>query len=439
MITSQRTTRLKTLQRIALTLVFVIGVLNYMDRATLSVANPLIRNDLGVSIAAMGVLLSAFLWPYALILLPAGGLVDRFGARRVLLAALLLWSLAQAVAGFVTSLGQFIVARAALGVGEAPTFPAFSRVVRDWYHARDQAFAIGVWNAAPALGTAIAPPILTVLMLSLGWRWMFVFMGVAGGVLALIWFVVFKERSSTVLAEADAAELIAGEHHEEAPPTTFAAWGRLFSFRTTWGLILGFFGNVYIGWLYIAWLPGYLEMQRHMSIAKTGFVASIPYICGVIGSIAGGWIAGKLLRNGFSAINSRKLPTVAGTAIMAIATLITAETPSNVVAVSAISVTMFFGFFASGTSWALATACAPPQYAASLGAIMDFGGFIGGALAPMVTGFVVQASGNFQMALVAAGCIGLISTAIYALFIPNRPIDINELHLEATAPPLVAG
>jgi MFS family permease len=430
---------LKATQRAALMLVFTIGVLNYIDRGTLSVANPLIRHDLGVSIAAMGVLLSAFLWPYAFVLLPSGGLVDRFGPRRVLCVALVLWSVAQAAAGFVTSLTQFIIARAVLGVGEAPTFPAFARVVRDWYHSRDQASAIGVWNAAPALGTAIAPPLLTGLMLAFGWRWMFVCMGVLGVILAGVWFILFRDRSEVALGETDAQHLMAGEQAIEALPASFAAWRKLFGFRATWGLILGFFGNVYIGWLFIAWLPGYLEMQRHMSIPKTGLIASIPYVCGVVGSILGGLIASKLMARGASAINSRKFPTVAGTVAMGLATLVAATTPSNTIAVAAISATMFFGFFASGTSWSLATACAPPQYAASLGAIMDFGGFIGGALAPMVTGFVVEASGSFEPALIAAALIGVASAAAYQLLIPDRAIRVSELHLEVVIPPLVSG
>jgi MFS family permease len=158
---------------------------------------------------------------------------------------------------------------------------------------------------------------------------------------------------------------------------------------------------------------------------------------GVLGSLTGGWVAGRLLRGGMSPINSRKFPTVAGTLIMALATLVTALTPSNTIAVAAISVTMFSGFFASGTSWSLATACAPPQYAASLGAIMDFGGFIGGALAPMVTGFVVQASGSFEPALLAAGCIGIASAAVYQFVIPDRAIHVSELHLPAVAQPMV--
>jgi cyanate permease len=276
-------------------------------------------------------------------------------------------------------------------------------------------------------------------MLGFGWRWMFVAMGGLGVILAIVWATMFRDRAEVTLEQADALHLTAGERIEATPPTSFAAWRKLFGFRATWGLIFGFFGNVYIGWLFVAWLPGYLEMQRHMSIQKTGLVASIPYICGVIGSIAGGLIASRLLARGASAINSRKFPTVFGTAVMSLATLVAALTPNNTVAVGAISVTMFFGFFASGTSWSLATACAPPQYAASLGAIMDFGGFIGGALAPMVTGFVVQESGSFEPALVAAALIGMASAAVYQLLIPDRAIQVSELHLDLATQPWVPG
>jgi MFS family permease len=136
-------------------------------------------------------------------------------------------------------------------------------------------------------------------------------------------------------------------------------WGKLFGFRVTWGLILGFFGIVYMVWLFQAWLPGYLEIQGHMSIRTTGFVAAIPYACGVVGSIGAGWVTDRLMAGGFSPINSRKLPIIIGLVAMAVFTFVAAETPSNVVAVMAISAAVFFAGGASGMSWALASVAAP--------------------------------------------------------------------------------
>jgi MFS family permease len=426
-----RTRRIRAVQTTSMTLIFMICVLNYMDRGTLSVANPLIRKDLGLSIAQMGVLLSAFLWPYALTLLVSGGLVDRWRPRRMLTAALILWSIAQGIAGFIVSYGQFLAARALLGVGEAPMFPVAARVVKDWYHESDQAFGVGIWNSAPALGTAFAPALLTPIMLLFGWRWMFVLMAVVGLVFAGLWFAFYRDFDAGALDHADRHYLYGGQEAPATHAVRLSTWGRLFGFRATWGLMLGFFGNVYIGWLFIAWLPGYLEMQRHMSIPKTGFVASVPFLCGFVGSLVFGWLADRLTRQGMTAIGSRKLLTVIGLAVMALATIVAAESPSNLIAVASVSVAIFFGFGSAGTSWSLANAAAPQSYTASLGAIMDFGGFIGGALAPMVTGFVVQASGSFTPALLVAGAIGLLSAAAYVILIPGHPIAAAALASEA--------
>ncbi len=428
---AMRTPRMRTIQNSSLALIFLICLLNYMDRGTLSVANPLIRKELGLSISQMGVLLSAFLWPYAFALLVAGGLVDRWRPRRMLTAAMILWSIAQGIAGFIVSFGQFLAARALLGIGEAPMFPTAARVVKDWYHEGDQALGVGIWNGAPALGTAFAPVLLTPIMLVFGWRWMFVLMAVVGFVFAGIWFAVYRDFDAATLDHADRHYLYGGQEAPATHAVRASAWGSLFRFRTTWGLILGFFGNVYIGWLFITWLPGYLEIQRHMSIPKTGFVASVPFLFGLVGSVLVGWFADRLTKQGMTAIGSRKLLTVIGLAVMSLATFVAAEAPSNLVAVASISVAIFFGFGSGGTSWSLANAAAPQSYAASLGAIMDFGGFMGGALAPIVTGFVVQASGSFTPALLVAGVIGLLSAAVYLILIPGHPIAAGALAGEA--------
>ena len=316
------TRRVKTVQNTSLLLIFIICVVNYMDRGTLSVANPLIRNELGLSVAEMGVLLSAFLWPYAFTLLMAGAIVDRGKPRRVLTISMIVWSIAQGAAGFVASYGQFLLARALLGIGEAPMFPTAARVVKDWYHESDQALGVGIWNGAPSLGTAIAPALLTPVMLLFGWRWMFVLMAAVGLALAGIWYAVYRDFDVETLDTMDRHYLYDGGNAPETHPVHAAAWGRLFGFRTTWGLILGFFGNVYIGWLFIAWLPGYLEMQRHMSIPKTGFVASVPFLFGLVGSIIGGYIADRLTARGMTSIASRKLLTVIGMVMMSCATFV---------------------------------------------------------------------------------------------------------------------
>jgi sugar phosphate permease len=420
-------------QRTALIMLVVAGTLNYLDRSTLSIANPLIRQELGLSIADMGLLLSAFLWAYAFAQLPGGALVDRIGPHRLLGAGLALWSIAQATAGFVTSFWQFSIARVFLGLGEAPMFSSAVRVVRDWYNVRDRGLPTGTWNCTSSLGPAIAPPILTALMIGFGWRWMFVFMGIAGLAVAAVWFLLYRDPAEEHFTEQERHYLTDGEETRTYNQVRLSEWLGLFRFRTTWGLVLGFFGVVYINWLYLAWLPGYLELQRHMSIPKTGLIAAIPFAFGVAGSIGGGWIADFLMRRGFSPVNSRKIPVIIGLLGMVGFTVVAAESSSDFIAVAAISGALMFGASASGMSWALSSVAAPAHCTASLGAIQNFGGYLGGALAPTITGFIVQATGSFVPALLAAAAIGLVSALAYLVVIRGEPI--TNADLDAVAGP----
>ncbi|MBV9783045.1 MAG: MFS transporter [Acidisphaera sp.] len=420
------TPRIRTIQRTALTMLVVSGVVNYIDRATLAVANPLIRQDLGVSIGDMGLLLSAFLWAYAFSQLPAGALIDRLGPRRLLSLGLGLWSLAQFCGGVVTSLTQFFCARVALGMGEAPQFPTGARVVRDWFNVGQRGTGTGIFNCASTLGTAIAAPLLTGLMLTFGWRWMFMIMGAAGIAVAVVWYVIYRDPGDVALTEQERHFLTEGDTNGEAERVTFREWQLLFGCRTTWGMILGFFGTVYITWIYNSWLPGYLEMDRHMSILKTGWTAAIPAVCGVVGAIWGGWVVDWLVRRGLSPINSRKYPMALSLLGMAGFTLAAAYVPSNVAAVACISAAMFLGYVSSSTAWAMVSVAAPTNCTASLGSMQNFGGYLGGALAPTVTGFIVQATGSFVPALAVGAGIGVASAICYFVII-REPITAVEL------------
>jgi sugar phosphate permease len=415
------------IQTWALVLLVVAGTINYIDRSTLSIGGALIRQDLGLGVADMGLLLSAFLWAYAFAQLPGGALIDRFGSRRLLAAGLFLWSLAQASAGFVGSFAQFIVARVVLGLGEAPMFSCGARVVKDWYSVRSRGLPTGVYNCASTLGPTIAPPILTALMLSFGWRWMFIIVGGLGIVVSIIWYVVYRDPGDVALTPDEAEYLASGEESRKAAPISFAEWRHLFTFRMTWGLILGFFGMIYLIWLFQAWLPGYLEIQRHMSIQKTGWVAAVPYAFGVVGSISTGWVADLLVARGFSAIGSRRLPVIVTLLGMSVFTYLTAIAPDTVTAVGCICVVMFCSGAASAMAWALVGVCAPENNTGSIGGIMNFGGYLGGALAPTVTGFIVQETGSFTPALIVGAVVGLASALAYLIVMPSQPIRADDV------------
>jgi len=419
--------RIVSIQRWSIALLVTGGALNYIDRATLSVANKLIQEDLGIPVAKMGLLLSAFLWAYAFAQLPVGGLIDRYGPRKLLGLGLFSWSVAQAAGGLVTGFGVFIVARVALGVGEAPLFPGGARVVRDWFGIRDRGFAIGLCQAAGTLGTFIAVPLLTFLMLKLNWRWMFLIVGAAGVVLAMVWWSVHRDPSEVSLTPEERRYLTEGDEATTTQRPSFAEWRELFAHRTTWGMIAGFFGTVYTLWLFTGWLPYYLEHERHMSIAQVGVVAAIPYLCGAIGAVVGGWLCDLLTRHGWTPMAGRKMLISSALFCIAACTVGTAFARANSTAIALISLSLFLIYIAASAAWATVPVAAPGQFTASLGSIQNFGGYLGGALAPAVTGFIVARTGSFSRALLLSAVLSVFSGAAYLLLV-RGPIQFSEGH-----------
>ncbi len=419
------TPRIRSIQRTVLTLLVVSGAVNYIDRATLAVANPLISKDLGLSFSDMGLLLSAFLWSYAFCQLPAGALVDRLGPRLMMTASLATWSLAQALGGLVGGFSSFFGARLLLGMGEAPTFPTCARITRDWFNVRGRGGATGIWNCSSTLGTAISVPLLTFLMLNFGWRAMFAIMGAVGLLMAVLFYSIHRDPAQVDLSAEERAYLADGDPPASASPVTWQDWRRLFGFRTTWGMLCGYFGTIYVTWIYNAWLPRYLEHERHFSISKTGMIAAVPFLFGVVGSISGGRFADWLVRRGVSPMRSRKLPMAGSLVLTACFTTLAALTPSDTLAILCISISLFLLYVSSTTAWAMAPVAAPANCTASLGAMQNFGGYLGGALAPTVTGMIVQTTDSFALALLVGAAIALVAAGGYYALV-GAPIPASD-------------
>src|ERR1700742_716659 len=199
--------RLQAIQWIAVGLVTVIIALNYIDRSTLSVGTVLIRKEFNISATAIGALQSGWSLAYAFAQIPVGFMLDRLGTRYLVRAALILWSIAQGAGGFAFNYTQLLWSRIALGVTESPAYPSGVRVTSDWFHIRDRGTPTGLYNSGGSIGPAIAPPLLTALMLAFGWRTMFVTMGVVGVLGAVGWFALYRNPQTTELDENDEAYL----------------------------------------------------------------------------------------------------------------------------------------------------------------------------------------------------------------------------------------
>lgn len=407
-------------QTLALVMLVVCGVINYLDRATLAVANEYIRADLGLSLGEMGVLLSAFSWSYALCQLPVGALVDKIGPRWLLGAGLVLWSVAQAAGGFAATFGYFVVARIILGIGEAPQFPSAARVVSNWFPLRSRGTPTGVYNSASPLGVALAPLLLPPLIAATSWHWAFFVTGGLGLVAAVVWVSLYRDPVREQLSAEERAYLEEGEGGQAVSKTSFAAWCALFRYRVTWGMMLGFFGSVYLNWVYLTWLPGYLRTERKMDLAYAGLASAVPFLCGFAGALIAGWASDRVVRFSSSPLAGRRNAVVVATLGMVAFTIPAALVESNVVAVACISLVIFLANASSACAWSLATVAAPRSRIASLGAIQNFGGFLGGALAPVLTGYIAQ-SWSFTPALLTGAAFAFVGAMSY-LFLVVRPI-----------------
>ena len=423
--------QLRRMQWIAIALVTAAIALNYMDRSTLAIGNLKIRQEFHVNATAIGALQSFWAITYGVAQLPSGYLLDRIGPKALVGAAMALWSLAQAAGGFAASYGQLLWARIALGATEAPCFPSATRSTSDWFHVNDRGRPSGVYTSGAFIGPAIAPPLLTGVMLSFGWRTMFIVMGVAGVIAAVLWFLVYRDPRSTRLEPQDEDYLRTNLDAKSA--VSVRQWATLFRFRAMWALMLGAFCTGYISWMYQTWLPAYLEMQQHISIAKTGFLASIPLISAFFGALAGGWVSDWLVSRGMNLIGSRRSPLILGLLASGLFTGLAAMATTAAIAIACIAAAMFFMQFGITCKWILVTAVTPQAYTASAASNQNFAGFLGGTLSPVLTGFIVDETGSFVIALAIGAAITVIGALIFQ-FLMTTVIDEHELERLSPTP-----
>ena len=425
--------KLKRIQRISLSLLVIAGLVAYLDRGILGIAQKDIIAEMGRTATQFGVLSAAFAIPYALAQLPIGVMLDRLGARVTMGLGMILWSAAQLAGGFVQNLGQFRMARGVLGLGEAPAFPAGAKVFSEWFAVKERGRPTGIYVASTTAAPAIAPFLLTGLMLAYGWRAMFTIMGVVGLLAGVAWIALYRDRRSVQLSPEEVAYLNEGaEANAKEGKITSTEWAGLLGKRTTWGIILGWIGVIYMVYLYLTWLPGYLQRERGVSVAATAGILTIAYIAGTAGQLSSGVIADWLLARGLKPITSRKWPICVGLICAALFTIPAAYTPSLPLAVACLSAAMYFVNLASGAGWALVSVSAPRRLVATLGSMMNFGGYLAGAAAPIITGFIADKTGHFVVALLIAAGVAIFGALANMLIVKDPIAEGDKLELSPT-------
>ena len=403
-------------------------LITYLDRVNISTAAPAISKEFGFDKVTMGIIFSAFVWAYAVFQVPGGWLSDRFGARGVLAGVVGYWSIMTAATAMAFGSVSFVVVRFLFGVGEAGAFPGATRAMQLWYPRRERGLVQGVTHSASRLGAAIAPPIVVLIMSHFGWRSVFYICGASGLVWSLWWYLTYRnlpeEHSLVNKSELETIRGLDGKGAINPPPIeqqTNVPWSVLVRSPNMWAIMCAYFTYVYCLWIFLSWLPSYLMEARHFTLIKVGLYASLPLFAGVIGDTVGGVTTDWLLKVTGSARIGRRVVAIVGLLGCAICIVPAALTSNAYVAVYGLTASMFFLEFTIGPSWAVPMDTGG-KYSGTVSGMMNMAGNIGGALSPLVFGFLAQ-GGNWQAPFIVAAVLLVAGSAVWAFWLdPDKQI-----------------
>lgn len=393
--------------------------INYIDRSAISVALPFMTEDFALSPAQQGLILSAFSWSYALMQIPAGRLIDRFGERLMFGASVLVWSVFTGLTAFASGFGVLMGLRLGLGVGEAGAYPSSAKTISRWFPRRERARATSVYDSGARIGSAVATPVIATIIAVWGWRAVFVIAFVFGALWTIGWWALYKHPEAMKQVNADEMAVINEDRVAVAPSAAAErpmALGRLLRYRTVWAMMLGFFCVNFMVTFFLTWFPSYLVDERGFDLLKLGIFGSIPPIAAILGSWIGGLTGDYLLSRGWTVTRVRKTCLVTGMLLCAVISL-AAVAPEAWQALALMSISYGAAAFTIVTIWCLPADVAPTGTVASLGATQNFFSNIGSALSPIVIGALYGATGAFEVPLLLAGAVAVAGALIFGLML----------------------
>jgi len=406
---------------------FIANAISYIDRANLAIAAPLIRHELGLDAAAMGLVLSAFFWTYAAMQLPAGWIVDRIGVRLSLALAVGWWSLFTVATGFARGVTQFIGARLMLGVGEAASLPSFTKVAFNWFPRRERGLACSIFNSGSTAGSALSLPLVTWLIVLVGWRGAFIVTGFLGIAWVVLWWFVYRDPERHRAIAPQAVDALLAERATPVTITAKIAWSDLFRYRSIWGLMIGMFCLNFAIYFFITWFPSYMLQARGFSLTSLGTLGMVPALMAVIGNWLGGWTSDRLLKMGWSATKARKTCLVGGM-VVASSIAVSAFVANVYVCLAFFSLAYASLSFTGANVWTVVTEMAPtPGHVASMSGIQNFAGNLAGIMITTFTGVMLALTkGSFLIPLAVAGGLCVVGALSY-LFVVGKVEPLPQL------------
>jgi len=412
-----------------LALVAVGTMINYLDRTVLGIAAPFLTRDLGLTAAQMGLVFSAFSWSYALLQIPGGIFLDRFGTKLTYFIAVVCWSGCTGLMGAVRSLNGLLLTRIGVGVFEAPCFPANSRILATWFPQQERARANSIYSFGQYCGLGFLSVPLFWITQRFGWRGLFFIVGGFGVLFGIAWRLLYHEITTTRTANrAEIDYITAGGGGEYTGGPVRFKWRHITALlgrRQVLGASLGQFGGNSTQVFFLTWFPTYLVTARGMTFIQAGFMTSLPYIGASAGVLIGGLISDLVLTRTGSANLSRKLPIVCG---MLLASTIVAANWVPIGSNSLVILIMSIAFFGQGMTnlgWTVVSDIAPKRLVGLTAGIFNFSANVAGIVTPLIIGITFGLTGSFVGPLIYIAVVALVGAFSYSVILG----DIHRLDI----------
>ena len=400
-----------------LAMLVILGVVTFLDRINISVAGSSIMKDLNLSAAEWGWVQSAFILSYGLMQIPMGAYGDRHGHRKVLTQIVLWWSLFTAFTGLAGGLVSLLIIRFMFGVGEAGSSPCSTGVISRWFEKHEVGKAQGYVWAASRMGGALTPFVVIPVMAWLGWRAAFWLLGGLGVIWAVVWYIMYRDKSLTPTP----SPVERGE--QEASPRgglEGVKWGPILHNRQFWTICAMYFFYAFGSWFFFSWFPTFMELGRGFAKSELTYAVAVPFIMSMIGNITGGYLTDKISAKYGLKVGRKALGT-SSLAISAVCMFLAAFIPGKMAVFVFLS--LCFGIFdlMLPSAWALCIDLGKQHAGAISGAMNTFGN-VGGFFCGILFGYLVQASGNYNLPLYMIAGMLLISAVLFSFINPTKPI-----------------
>lgn len=400
-------------------LIFLLASISYIDRVVVSVAAPAISKEFGLSPVAMGYLFSSFLWGYVVCVIPFGMWIDRSGAKLPIAVGVAVWSLATVGTGLAVSFPLLLCSRLILGGGEAAATPGVGRVIRDWVPVKGRGLAFALYNSGFYAGPAIGAVSIAALMQWIGWRATFAVCGFIGLVWLVCW-VPFYRNAPTHSSDSAVFEPLAQPKPSARNTATRDQFKAILTSSSMWGVFVAQGTAVYVQYLFLSWLPSYLQATRHVSLIKMGIYTSLPYVAAVVVGLTLSRLSDRMLTEKNAAAGRRRLMSAACIISASIILLIPFVEPLWLV-LAIMSISLAAVATAVGLNFSLLTdLVSNGSNQGKAMAILTIGANGFGLMAPIVTGYVIAATGNYNWAFGIAGL--LLVTGSLAVLTAKKPI-----------------